>query len=331
MTAKRRSFVKKYFTPPTKEADISWTSSSSETEEKPPNKRSKSEPLPFSDKARKWFDAELLRCFTKNSIEAQGNEVESDAELSPVLGVLRPEDASPVLVHKSESPVISRARKRIKPQQFSRTESSSSSELVVNTKGDSPDLFSTQSSCMVVEDPSPQSDKVDALTCQILTIPSQEGTEVHISTPSVTSSKSTSTSSGSLYHELQPKKKKYKKNGLAHQLQKALQLQKTKTGIWHHERYLSEAEENAEESVKLIVRESWMEFGSSMLLCDKLENIACSRNKCIVIVGHNSIVNASFETGKMFQLFPPYNTTRIKFKEEIIDCYYNIARVLMPT
>lgn len=354
MTANKRTLHKsKFHSTQVSEPEITWSSSESDSDECNLEKLKKRKVSAFSNAP------EQNKC---DNTEFKQTLVDTyNFYQSPVIGLIEPDKCSPTLTKESNSlfntsPVIGKKRNlaqlRKTKRNFNRVKSDNSvaskgsttseNEFRIETEENSPDLFSSQSTYNIDNcSQSPeQKNQVNISPIEsqkpahirILPFPSQDSTEISTSIPS--SSSITSKSSDSLYHEVVPKKKRYKKNGFAYRLQKCLRKQKSSVGIWHHEHYLNKCDSSVvDKCIKLKVTEISTEFGSVVLVCNFLDNCVKNAdqntNSCIVIIGHNNVVNTSFKPKCIFKLYEPYNSKRMKYKDEDVLCYYNVSKVLM--
>lgn len=363
-----------------KEVDISWSSSSEEQVSISPSPK-KSKVKDNTHNSNKWFycnnsslssskyynndnlhnickigsnadvsdfvcDVVNLKPSTSNSNDCQ--------EDSPIVGSIKINETSPSLTQSENtnddgSPVIGNSNILKIINQTKRNiaiKKSVLSEFEVTTPDiefeESRDLFSTQSSCIIDDNKSPEFKtqlQISQISSQISdaneikVVDSESGTSISVSTGTTNIAYSNNLSGSSLYHELQPKKKKYKKNGLAFHLQKALQKQRSNTSIWLHEHYINKCATNLiqnDEKIKLRINSTWKEYGCTLIYCKFVETTAVVDNQhyCLVIIGFNSIVSCKIEINVTFYLHMPYCVKKVKFKNHILNCYFNVSRIL---
>lgn len=119
-------------------------------------------------------------------------------------------------------------------------------------------------------------------------------------------------------------RKKYKKGGMAIQLERALQKQKAEIAIWMHEIYLSKSN-NYVPSVSngvclvLVVKNVWTKFGITFLECK--EGLV----DCLVVLSFSSFV---YKIGNTIKIFPPFRKRQLSYCDRCIDCYYSVSKVL---
>lgn len=356
MTANKRTLHKpKFHSTQASEPEISWSSSESDSDECILQilKKRKVSTVSSAPVQNKCDNTEFKQIVDLCNYHG-----------SPVIGLIEPDQCSPTLTKETNSlfttsPVIGKTRnlarlRKIK-RNFSRIKSDNSvaskgsttsqNEFRIETEENSPDLFSSVSQSTYNIDNcsqspeqknqiniSPVESQKPANIC-ILPFPSQDSTEISTSIPSSNSITSKS-SSDSLYYEVVPKKKRYKKNGLAYRLQKCLRKQKSSVGIWHHEHYLNKGDFSvSDKCVKLKVNEMSNEYGSVVLKCNYLddcsENTDPNTNSCTVIIGHNNVVNTTFKPNCIFKLYEPYQCKRVKCKEGEFITYYNVCKLLL--
>lgn len=300
-------------------------------------------------------------CDMVNIKPSTSNNNDNDfLEDSPVVGSIKINESSPSLTQSENisdiSPVIGKsniikriiqskrdiARKRVVLSEFEVTKT-------IEIEDDSRDLFPTQSSCVIDDIHSPEF-KTQLQISQIISqnsnaneiqvVDNQSGTTTTnyagaSTTDTTCGSSSLKSSSTTLYHELRPKKKKNKKNGVAFQLQRALQNQRSNTSIWLHEHYLNKCANELLQigdkgKIKLKINIIWKEFDCTLIYCTYIEANAIKDGEqyCLAIIGFNSIVSCKIELSSTFYLHVPYSVTRVKYKNKVLNCYYNVSRIL---
>lgn len=363
MTAKRRWFVKKFRTSQpadsAKEIDISWNSSSSEDEIQLLHCTKK---FKVKDNNRdKWFDCnKITPACDLADLKPSTSAVHNFAE-SPILGSPCQNDISPALTQTEDlftnvSPVIGGSNTLRRPKD--NATSSVCRKLTDNTEiveENSPNLFSTQSSSYAIDAncQSPErktqlhispSSSQNAEDCLIGTYRSEDSSKAHVS--STATSLVSKTSSASYDEQPSKRKRKYKKGGLAYQLQKALVKQRTNSAIWQHEIYLNKSKGDDDSlqysgAIRLIVQRTWSEYGNTFVFCDyaasdKRQGNESTfetkrNNSCLLIVGFNNSINSNFEKNVAVSLHMPYNTKQILYESRLLDCHYNISRYVIST
>jgi hypothetical protein len=340
------------------DTDISWSDSDPEEETSKKlqvRKKLKIIQLLQTDKSSSW-----VTTINGNITPSKNNEnpqldglsvpVSSDILLkSPVLGNTKLEEDSPILTptylsdSKEKSPIINRRRiiRKIKW----RTKRKKEQKIVQDESADFSDsnftIDSQSSPCKTQIEISPAKTELSQ-PCTIDPFPSQHSSDVV--SDSLTSCSSETVS---LYHQLPSKKKRLKKDGLAHQLQKVLSLHNTSLSIWQHEIFLSkskgeEIQPNVSDvEIKFCVIKMWKEYGSTILECqgnantntkEVLYNFNNSQienyNTFLIIVAVNNMTNVCFQTNSSYKMFPPYHTRLIKHVSKQTLCFINVSRLL---
>lgn len=223
-----------------------------------------------------------------------------------------------------------------------------------------------------------QHSKASNETVKIKSVGSSQGMSVDLSTElinrifneneEVIESPPTSSNKSSLeqlYHEISPKKKKkYKKNGFADQLQKALRRQHTDFAIWRHEMFLQKLKDcntatmcNKDSILYIKIINFWKELGVTVMECEHITNEIQSSfkrditelpgtptstcnlksneilnqdhsKKCLVIIGFNVVHHLRIKPNAKFKLCMPYKTKFVEFNNELVACYFNVSRIL---
>lgn len=133
----------------------------------------------------------------------------------------------------------------------------------------------------------------------------------------------------SLYYQIPEKKKKrFKRGGLASQVQKQLKSEGANVAIFKHESYLckngtyaiSPLDENLIISVK--VQKVWNEFQSTYALC-------CISNgdKILVLINSEYVDVNKLQISTLYKIYPPYSEHAIFYNKEHIKCFINVTRL----
>lgn len=127
-----------------------------------------------------------------------------------------------------------------------------------------------------------------------------------------------------LNFEPKKKRKKYKKGTLAYQLHKTLQLKKSRTKIWDHERLKQDRMVCTSQSgvIRFKCISFQKEYGIELLECEKDE-----ATKFIVCLGASQILRLKYEIGFYYELYPPYNMEKVVCKGENLEYYYNVSKI----
>lgn len=135
------------------------------------------------------------------------------------------------------------------------------------------------------------------------------------------------TSSVFLYQK-PPRRKRYKKNGLAKQLQRCLKHNEASISIWKHELYLNK--NHFKDMICLEVTIMHKEFQNTIFECT-LSNVNSNNNNstCVVVLS-NSILNTDTCPNEL-KLYKPYSESIINWCGRNVDCYYNICRILFDS
>lgn len=205
-------------------------------------------------------------------------------------------------------------------------------ELVNRTKidGSSPEKFLSQKSKIIEENDSPEKTFIATTTCSqdlgsIELISSQESSSLEILNP-VTSESSIQSSdlSNQCYHQPSPRRKHCKKNGLLYQLQKSLNLQKSRVSLWHHDIFCKNVIPSNVEHIQGIINDKWKDFSCTIL--------KCSRNglkqSFLISLGCNTDTNLVLNTGIAIKIFPPFKEKLVCLENEEVKLYYNISKIL---
>lgn len=307
--------------PQNSQVDIIWSGSESEDDIEIPQK------VPKCTRSKSMWIKPVIIPEVDSFSERQYSQE------SPIFSSLRLEDTSPILTNTNESkealntsPVIGKCKalKRVR----SRCGRMPTIKKKVFDEGNtSPDLFLSPTTQLIQSD-SP--DRNEASFLHIVSFPSQDSSKV---ANYGTDSSFRTNSASSLYHEPARRRKRFKKGGLAFQLQKTLELQRTRNSIWEHETFIKKDHSSAdlftEDILYFSVTKSWKEYGSLLTECCKCdcdgEFISNNRNRTFVIIlGSN--VNMSIEVGLKYELHPPYGIDRIDYGQSNIPCYFNVTR-----
>lgn len=265
---------------------------------------------------------------------------------SPIISGLKLEELSPVLVQTSEdfnfnitkeaSPVLGN-----KGHVLKNIRSKYNKAHVRQVGESSPELFETSTQIIDSESPevknsSPLFETDGLLSERIDPFPSQHSSQVICSN---TDSGSSATDNIHLYHQPVPKKKCYKKGGLASLLQKTLHLQRTRVSIWQHEMYTKKADDiisfEEGEIINFTVKNKWKEYGSTLLECHLLpsNNLESPTNTeeidlFIIIIGFSTNLNMIFDINGQYKLFPPYSVKTVNYKSRKVLSYFNVTKLL---
>lgn len=269
---------------------------------------------------------------------------------SPIISGLKLEELSPVLVQSAEdfnvtketSPVLGNKRRVLKKIRSKHKKA----HVVRQIDDSSPDLFETQSTQLIDSESPQRKNNITVLgtddfepTERIDPFPSQHSSQVITSN----TDSSSSITDIPLYHQLGPKKKHYKKGGLASQLQKVLCLQRTRVSIWQHEMYTKKTDNivTFEEGdiIDFVVRNKWKEYGSTLLECqssnllrseDNLESPTnMDKNDLfIIVIGSDINLNVDFKIKGQYKLFPPYSVKTVNYKLREVRCYFNVPKLV---
>lgn len=327
-------------------ADISWSSSDSNSEDNT---------IVFSRKrpiATGFLELNHLECRVRNVNETPLKptinvppQIPRDEFLeSPIISEVQLQE-SPILtqnnlfIFKEESPIIARNkivkklwRNRCKKREVKEEiqDDSDSSQIISNT----PTQVSPAKTHFEISQSSVFSQSYD-----IDPFPSQDSSEV------VSDSISGFSGSKELYHQPPPRKKRFKKGSLGHQLNKAVNLQTTSSAIWQHEMYLSrkKGEEILEDNEKsgieftFMVIKKWKEYGCTVLQCkynddnDNLKKILSFDHSDLENYTNFLIINPSglcFQPNVIYRIYPPYLTKIVKYELKQTLCLIDCSRFL---
>ncbi|KRT80842.1 hypothetical protein AMK59_5281, partial [Oryctes borbonicus] len=135
----------------------------------------------------------------------------------------------------------------------------------------------------------------------------------HYLTKSDTSTTFTSLSTGTAFHCLKrPAKKRYKKDGLAKQLQKTLQSKRASVSIWKHEMYLNK--DHCDEFLYLRVNKRFTEYRNIIFECYLVNDRTTSDVKCLVVL--NNTFDESESYSQYLKIYEPYSVSNIIYLEE---------------
>lgn len=240
--------------------------------------------------------------------------------ISPEIPTQKRNELSPVIERHRFKTVRKQKRLRIKQNLFceqnSVDESTTSTSLITSSSGaTSNDLELSQKIECTPPDLIPKNSQAEI---KIEPFQSQFGT--------VVDNVDSSGKAWGMGLNFEPKKtrKKYKKGTLAYQLHKALQIKKSRTKIWNHER-LKQGQVICT-SQSGVIRFKCINFqksyGVEFLECEK-----DAATKLIICLGASMILRLKFEVGFYYELYPPYNIDQVVYNGESLDYYYNVCRI----
>lgn len=250
---------------------------------------------------------------------------------SPVLGKRISAEKSPVLTHtRGSSPVIGSYSFKKRARQSTPTDGFS---LVIEPS--SPDVLFTPASTsynISNDDNSDQSQspiKISPILTQ--TVEKYDSIELICSADEVNKSKQIFSVSSSGYNSFSvstsatTKKKRYKKNGLAKQLQKCISYKNSSIAMWLHEQQFSNHHTSHFVVITLKITEFWEECNNFVMHCSYVSE----NDSCFAIISINNLNSFVPYKNAKFCLYAPYKTKRIKYNLEEFECFYNISRIKM--
>lgn len=338
----------KYEEQKSSQTNISWSSSDSDDE---PNTffQLKKLKTKYNNSSLNWIKPAVTETFLENK--------QRSPDESPVISSCAAQEMSPVLsestsseVANESSPVIGKRRllKRM------RSKFKKSSKLKFES---SPDIFESQSS-LIIENDSPEflvsnGDISPIKSLDIHDISSQKSTQTDLQRslesiypfPSQHSSQITrydstesNNSNNSLYYQPGSKRKRYKKDGLAFQLQNVLHLKKSKNSIWKHELYMKRVS-NVEGMIQFLVLKVKKEYGKVVLNCSEIvkktervvfsDSLLSAEHENFMLVLISGTENINFMERNTYKLYPPYEAKMVLYNnsKEVI-CYYNVSKII---
>lgn len=246
--------------------------------------------------------------------------------ISPEIPTHKRNDLSPVIERHRFKTVRKQKRQRIKQNLFSDQNSVDGSTTSLTT--------STSTSCSSGATSTALNDlqlsqKIECTPADL--IPANSQTEIKIEPfqsqfGTVVDDGDSSGKSWGVGLNFEPKKKrkKYKKGTLAYQLHKTVQLKKSRTKIWNHER-LKQRQiicTNQSGVIRFKCMGFHKQYGVELLECENND-----ATKFIVCLGASQILRLKYEIGFYYELYPPYNIDKVVYDEESLAYYYNISKI----
>lgn len=124
------------------------------------------------------------------------------------------------------------------------------------------------------------------------------------------------------------KRKRYKKKGLAKQLQKCITYKNSSVAMWLHEQQFNKYHTDCDATHTHILRikEFWEDCGNFVLYCDYVLN-KDNNDFCFVIISINNIISFVPYTNAKFYLYPPYITKVVEYNSKCLKCFCNTFRI----
>lgn len=221
---------------------------------------------------------------------------------SPVLSRIHTQ-LSPPIYNTRRSPVISTIRTSYS---FGQVKKNVFKNATLGNETDSSDIFCSQESVMsdkpIFHDNS-SSDDEETLIEQFS---SQDCTKVEMSHVN------------NLYYN--PVKRRKRHKGLAHQLHKTVELQRSRQTFWKHEMSFDKCVNK--DFYKFRVTLCWQEYGNVM--CD------CSDTKILLIINSSLITKDDVPKCSDFSciLYKPFSSREICFRNKSYKCLFNISKFI---
>lgn len=295
-------------------------------------------PIKINRKKEKYkkVKVDLMETIDKTTLQTEEKVINSEKK-SPILNhksscIVKSE--SPIIsqnyLFRETSPVITNREIIKKIRNKKRDILSRCSELDESP----PDIFLSQKSKIIEENDSPNKTFSLTTNCSqelgsIELVSSQDSSSLVILNPSTSeSSVQISELSDQCYHQPSPRRKNCKKNGLLHQLQKTLNLQKSRISLWHHDIFCKNVIPADLEHIKGVINSKWKDFGCTILKCSKVINDSNLEEIFLVSLGCNANSNLILNNGEFIKLFSPFNETLIQFEYREVKLYYNVFKIL---